>query len=79
MQGGGNTCCHSNHLTTEGGDIELSIQVLGKNDIRDPFNFVQYMCIQVGLDKWTLHLALVQFDKQEEATPTEGATPPHIE
>ena len=37
LQGGGNTCCHSNHLTTEGGDVELSIQVFSKNDIRDPF------------------------------------------
>ena len=25
VQGGGNTCCHSNHLTTDGRDVELQL------------------------------------------------------
>ena len=33
LQGGVSICCHSNQLTTEGGDVELSIQVVSKNNM----------------------------------------------
>ena len=33
LQDGHSICCHSNQLTTEEGDAELSIQVVSKNNI----------------------------------------------
>ena len=43
LQDGHSICCHSNQLTTEEGDVELSIQVVSKNNISFyGINFVQY-------------------------------------